>query len=510
MSKQSALKNTLYSTIATYVEYFFGLVISILIARQLGPDQFGVYSYLMWLVTLSIILINGGISIGGIKFIAEARAKDVSQDIFPIYRYFQQVQIKKLAVYLLVTCLFVYFFSEQLVKNIAPELLYVVIGASVIKTFHTYCISIFKGFEDFRTIAIVVGIVSPINFVLVLVCYFTVQPLEVFLMVYLIVSITYLLISYPLLFKKIRQYKEKKAKTSSELRTRMSKHLWTTSWTAILSFIVLRQSELFFLNLYSTHEQMAFFNVGYSLAFAAITLVPGVYSAILLPLMARKNKEKGGRSIAQLKLALRYMLKLIIAIIFPVCFYAEEIFEVLYGHQYSGAILSFQVILICTSLKTLSDCTIAYLLSIDKQALILKLNIVASILTLSLDYYLIKKYQLTGALIAFSISTFFLACAFMVLAIRKLKFKPQWKIYIRTIISGVIAILCVSPITHYLPNIYGVIIGSVGYVIIYILMLLFTFSFRHDDVRLFRRLNLFVFKLINRKLVKLQNRNKIA
>ena len=198
LKKPSALINTFYTTIATYVEFFFGLLISILIARQLGPEQFGIYSYLIWLSALSMVVVNGGVSLGCIKFIAEARANESDNDILPIYRYFKLVQLKKLFFYAIFTCAIVYFFGNNITENVNPKLFYVVIVASMIKTYYMYGVSVLKGFEDFRALAVVTLIISPINFIIILTCYITEQSFQIYIWVYLIVSTMYLIASYPL------------------------------------------------------------------------------------------------------------------------------------------------------------------------------------------------------------------------------------------------------------------------------------------------------------------------
>lgn len=504
----SALKNTMYSTVATYVEYFLGLIISIIIARQLGPEQFGIYSYLMWVSALLGVLILSGVSLGGIKFIAEARAKETN-DILPVYHYYRKTLAKRIFFFTIISCSMVYFFGAQFIKNIEPKLIYIVIAASIIKSLHWLYISVLKGFEDFQSLAVIATIVSPINIILIIVCYYTKQPLETYLWVYLIVSTTYLLSSYPFISKKIKKQKAQSAPINPSLMKRITQHTWVAGSISVIGFIVMRQSELFFLNIYSTAEEMAFYNVSFSLAFAGMSLVPGVYSSILLPLMARENKEGKNRGIEQLKVSIRYMFQLVITLVFPVCFFAEEIFSFLYGEQYMGAVTPFRIIMACVSFKALLDCTNAYLWSTDRQMVLFKLYIITAILTLSLDYFLIKEFQLTGALMAYAISTSFMVLAYFYILVKTLNVKLEWKKYIQTIISAVISILFVSPLGYYMPTIYGTIIGGIGFIVIYIIMLLFTLSFSSKDIALFRKLNQYFFSFFDRSLINLQNRTKI-
>jgi O-antigen/teichoic acid export membrane protein len=520
--KPNALLSTFYTIIATYVEFFIGLVISVLVARQLGPEQYGVYGYMMWVSTLLVTLINGGVSLGVIKFIAEARAGQVNEsrlessvgDVINLHNYLQFLQFKKSIFFVVVSCGLVYFVSEMQLAVVNPSMLVIIIIAAMIKSYHMYYVAVLKGFEDFRSLAILSGLITPFNLLLILICFYTKQTLMVYVWVYLAVSAMYLTISYFLSKKNIGKDNAKnKIKRSpayqqahNKFKTNVFRHVRTASWIAILNFIVLRQSELFFLNIFSTTDVMAYFNVGYTLASAAITLVPGVYSTILLPLMARMNQEADLQVEKQLNLSLRYMLQLIIALLFPVCFFAKEIFTFLYGTQYLNAVLPFQVIIGCIASKTLSDCINAYLWSKNKQSFMLKLIVVGSIVTLVLDFYFIKLYQLQGALLAFSLSTLFFVGLNIVLVMRKLRSHLEWMTYVKTILSGAVAIIIISPVDYYLPNIAGIVVGSFGYIVLYIMMLLVTFSLSIEDIAGLRKLNqrFFRYSLFERFLVAIQ------
>jgi O-antigen/teichoic acid export membrane protein len=68
----SVLRSVLMVTGSTYVNYIVGLVTSTLIARGLGPADFGRYSYLVWLSGVLILLSTNGLTTSGIRFISES------------------------------------------------------------------------------------------------------------------------------------------------------------------------------------------------------------------------------------------------------------------------------------------------------------------------------------------------------------------------------------------------------------------------------------------------------
>ena len=73
-TRSSTLRNTAFTSVAIYTEYFLGMLTSILIARNLGPDGFGAYSLIIWLVAVSMTVVNAGTAGAVIRFVAELRA----------------------------------------------------------------------------------------------------------------------------------------------------------------------------------------------------------------------------------------------------------------------------------------------------------------------------------------------------------------------------------------------------------------------------------------------------
>ena len=72
-TRSQTLRNTVFSSVGMYTEYVLGMVTSIFIARHLGPDGFGAYGAVIWLVAMGVATTNSGTATAAIKFIAELR-----------------------------------------------------------------------------------------------------------------------------------------------------------------------------------------------------------------------------------------------------------------------------------------------------------------------------------------------------------------------------------------------------------------------------------------------------
>ena len=72
-TRNTVIRNTLFSSVGIYTEYFLGMLTSIIIARHLGPAHFGAYSLVVWLVATGVAITNSGVASAVIKFVAELR-----------------------------------------------------------------------------------------------------------------------------------------------------------------------------------------------------------------------------------------------------------------------------------------------------------------------------------------------------------------------------------------------------------------------------------------------------
>src|SRR5690606_8039224 len=101
-TRSATLRNTAFSSIGMYTEYLLGMVTSVVIARHLGPDGFGVYGLLIWLVAMGVATANSGTASSAIKFVAELRGAGQEQAIPSLLAYLRRAQRLFLAAVLVV------------------------------------------------------------------------------------------------------------------------------------------------------------------------------------------------------------------------------------------------------------------------------------------------------------------------------------------------------------------------------------------------------------------------
>src|SRR5690606_13369762 len=75
----SAFRGAMMVTGSTYVTYALGMLTSIVIARTLGPDDFGRYAYVVWLAGLLVLVVNNGITTTAIRFVSESLGRGAAE-----------------------------------------------------------------------------------------------------------------------------------------------------------------------------------------------------------------------------------------------------------------------------------------------------------------------------------------------------------------------------------------------------------------------------------------------
>ena len=90
--RSRTLSNTFFSSVGMYTEYVLGMLTSIIIARHLGPDGFGTYSLVIWLVAVGVATTNSGTASAAIKFVAELRGAGHLEQIPYVLSYLRTAQ----------------------------------------------------------------------------------------------------------------------------------------------------------------------------------------------------------------------------------------------------------------------------------------------------------------------------------------------------------------------------------------------------------------------------------
>ncbi len=117
-----AIKNSGYSLAGTLIYKFGGLIFTILIARLLLPELFGVYALVLSLITVLMTFTNLGVNETSLRYISDALGKRDNKKARSYFRYLLKLKTLLVVFVILIILLFSKFLSYNIYNK--PLLFY--------------------------------------------------------------------------------------------------------------------------------------------------------------------------------------------------------------------------------------------------------------------------------------------------------------------------------------------------------------------------------------------------
>jgi O-antigen/teichoic acid export membrane protein len=461
------MRNTLFSSVGIYTEYFLGMLVSIVIARHLGPHDFGTYSLVVYLVAIGVTATNSGTSTAAIKFIAELRGTERPELLAPLIDYLRRAQHLFLLAVLAIGGIAFYFAGARLAPDLNHVALFALLVLAIgLRAPYMFNISTAKGFEQFGVTATIALLATPLNLGLVIVAWALHASVEGFLVVFAISSVVFYVISRYQVHRLIPPRVEGAVLPEDFLR-RVQRHMRIVAFTVSISAFTATETEVLFLNLFDTPASAGQFKVAFQLAAGAALLVPGVFSAVLLPMMSKALSQ--GKAIAGRRfVASATYLTLLAAPLVGFGFvFAAPAIQVLYGTAYAPSAIVLTGCLFALSLSTIGQAATSLLVSADHQHSILRRVIAYGTLKVILDIVLIKQYGLTGAIIAYVSVAIFGVALTLTLALRVSGAKLAWGRFARIGLALALAAAAAYPLRHVGSPLLQCVVGGALLVFVY-------------------------------------------
>ena len=484
-SRRSLLSNTVYASAGLYADYAAGLIISVIIARHLGPERYGTYALLIWFASVGVALSNNGLTTAVMKFLGEARGRRDPSRARATLHYLERLQLWSALLVCGTLGGVIMLLADRVVTDApARTLLWVVLPAVLLRALYVFWLSAAKGFENFRLTAQVLAVTAPASVALVLAVALTGASLKGFVYAYTMVC---------LLYAAAMRYGLRRTRPNAPLAgegdvpvARIRRHVLYASAIVALELLVLRQAELLFLERFSTAESIAYYGIGQSLAMSAMLLVPGVATALLLPMMSRTFGEDpallGGRFLA----ATRYILLLAVPVLALCEVFAADVIAILYGHEFGPAVLVFRVALVAGAVGIVSASASSYQLGSDRQPAVVGIMAIAAALTLVLDWVLIRAWELEGAIAAGAIGAVLLGIGLLWHAARVLRVTFDASTYLRVAAAGMLATVPALIVRATLPVWLALPVGAVLFTTVYLVMTIALGGWTRADIDFMR------------------------
>ena len=413
---QTIFKNMSWLFVSQIITSICGFIWTILMARYLGVEQYGIFGFAVSLTGILCILFDFGIGIHSVRHIAtdyDSAPKYLGNAIplkglFSIFGFFVI-----LIVLIIMKC-------DQL--TITVTLLITI--EQIIKKFVELMTSTFQAFEEGKFQGISNTLLNVLTFIFILIAIYTDLGLYGISLAYIIANMITLLYCYHVLTKHL-------TKPNYELDKDFCKMITLAAIpfaaTVILSSIYYSIDMVMLENIVGSYAT-GIYNATYKLI-SILTLFYGIYSAVIFPVMSKFFKNDESILLILYEKSIKYLLLVIIPIAIATLYYSTDIIHLIYGHQYdaSSSVLSILIWTVC--LLFISGAGNTLLNASYKEVTVTKIYAIAAVFNVALNLILIPYLSYDGAAITTVLSDV-LIVIIQSYVIYKLGHRPNKKLYI--------------------------------------------------------------------------------
>ncbi len=453
-----AAQNFFYLLFSQVFTRILGFIVLIIIARKLGADGLGIFSFSLAIISYFLIFGDLGLSVLGQREIAAhpEEKERIIQRVFTLKVFFSSISFLGLISFLLISnqsgvikwVTFI-FGLTVLVRAFTPEWYF-----TGVEKMSYIAISTFLNRFIYAFIAIIILFVFP-----------NIIALSCAWLAGACIGAGYLYYKFRIDFiKKLFRWDVNAFKLFLSKSIPMSMAFFMTQ--------IYFNFDTIMLGIWKTQNEVGWYNSGYKIIFLIINFSV-LFGTVILPVFSRffvTNRPK-------LEIAVRNSFRisstfgLVIAIIFVV--YGHKIFDLIYGTGFENGVLAFQILSI-TAFTAFASIPFSYfLLASDQQKKYLFNVSIGAIVNICLNFLLIPKYGITGAAISTIITEFVVMGMMMFYASKEIRLKIT-TILLRLVLCGA----CASYLFLTTQDnwILGLVLGCSSYILLLIILKIVTFT----------------------------------
>lgn len=461
---QTIFKNMSWLLVSQIIASAFGFIWTILIARYLGVNDYGILGFAISITAILGIIDDMGISTHIVRHIA------TDNDAAPKYLG-NALPLKILfASFKLILTLIILF-----ILGINKFTITITILFSLEMIFKSYINTLngtFQAFEKGKYQGIGNTIMNTLTLLFILISIYTDIGIIGISLSYIFANLIAFVYVYYVLNKHI-------VKPKFEIDTEFCKRITLLSLpfavTGIL-YTIYYSIDVVMLTSMVGDYATGIYNATYKLI-SVLTLFYSVYTAVIFPVMSKffKNDEK--MLLISFEKSIKYLMLVIIPLAVATVFYSTDVIHLIYGHEYNAASSVLSILIWTVCLLFISGACNTLLNASHKEVTVTKIYAIAAVFNIVMNFFMIPYLSYNGAAITTVLSDV-LIVIIQAYVIYKLGHRPNKKLYydiIRIIIGSAIL-----GIALYFLNLNMWVAIPVG-IIIYLIIIYLLRTFDEDD-----------------------------
>lgn len=390
--KSKTLQDLLKVLSGNIVAQGIGFLAIIIISRDLGPEQYGIFSLLLAVFTVATQVSDFGVSTSYVKYVSEnlSKAKEI----------FVTVILSKVVLSLVVISTL--YFSSGLISDFFFEskeykrLIEIIAIAILFHAFFAVIVSHFQAVQNFKIFAylnIAHNFLKLLSVVIVAFAFSQEKHLEYFILTYAFVVVTLILAISLKNYRLLRFIKQFDFDYFIQI---YKLGFWV--FLSSLAVMVIMRLDIMMLQKMSSSLEVGYYSVAMNLAMI-FPLITASLVTTLLPKMDDFLKTHTVKEYVQRVLS---KTKYVLAILIVMELLSPFVIKLLFGEQYIESISVFQILLVAFTFGVIINPISLVMYSINKAYLLTIMNWIQLPLNYFGNLILIPIWQADGAAMMFS------------------------------------------------------------------------------------------------------------
>lgn len=403
----STTKNTFYLLVAYIYQKLIALFYFIFLARYLGVENFGKYTFAIYLPTLLAVLIDFGLF--------QVLTREIARDKSKAKQYFGNILTFNLVAGSLVLFLIYVLINASDYSATTKTLVYLNGLVIFFESLALGIYQVFRGHLNLKYESIGIIIHKTVMLAVGLVLIYLKAPLVIMVLPLLLASFSYLINAIVFLRKKLKLW------PIPRFDRLVLKRLITIGWPFFIAALfgkLYATSDTILLYYLAGDEFVGFYTAAQKLTMAFLMLVAGSFATALYPAFSYyfvRSKEYFSQLFQQ---GIFYLMLLAIPLVFGLLILAKPIILFIYGQDFLPAVPSLMILSLSIPFMFLDYIIAGLLNAADKQKLNTLIHGIGAAIFILLNLFLIPRFYHLGAALSVLIG-FFLLFLMEVYVIRK-------------------------------------------------------------------------------------------
>lgn len=484
-------KSSVIVFVGVFLSKLFAYIYRIVIARQFGPEVYGLYSLALIILGLFVAVSSFGLTEGLVRFIPLYRGKKQINRIKYLIKTLIIILILSSAVFSIFLFSFSNFISLNIFHNenliiflkifsfLIPLTILSTIFLNILRSFekielYSFTWNILPNFVRISTVTIFIFLGFKTNAII----------FSYFLSILIMLLVSYFLCKFKL--PEIFGYVEIKKEDKREIAKNVFSYSWPIMFSSLIANIFYWIDSIL-LGYFLGAQNVGIYNAATPLV-GLMAFIPSIFTQLFFPLITREFSKKNYNVIAGLSkqvgkwICILNLPLFLIMIVFP-----GTLLNLFFGEQYLSAASVLRILSIGGFISSLTFLSTDLISMIGKSKLILANISLASLLNILLNILLIPKYGLNGAAIATSTVTILLSIVLLIEVKHYVQLIPLRRKIIRILLISAIPILLIIFFNQFMKSDYITLVFLGFFLFLsYILLLIITKSFDEQDISILR------------------------